>query len=71
MSDHVDWPSLLNAIKATGAEKVWVTHGYSSVVARYLSERGYEARVLETQFEGELDSGDAPGEAESEEVGAL
>jgi putative mRNA 3-end processing factor len=66
LSDHVDWPSLLNAIKATGAEKVWVTHGYSSVVARYLNERGYEARVLETQFEGELDSGDAPEEAEAE-----
>ena len=28
LSDHVDWPSLLGAIEATGAGRVWVTHGY-------------------------------------------
>src|SRR5512134_2443170 len=29
LSDHVDWPGLLAAIDATGAERVWVTHGFS------------------------------------------
>ena len=29
LSDHVDWPGLLEAIEATGAERVWVTHGYT------------------------------------------
>lgn len=27
LSDHVDWPSLLAAVEAIGAERVWVTHG--------------------------------------------
>lgn len=55
LSDHVDWPSLLSAIKATETEKVWVTHGYSSIVVRYLEEQGLAARVLETEYEGEQD----------------
>ena len=55
LSDHADWPSLTNAIRATGAERVWVTHGYSAVVARWLREQGIEAGVVQTQFEGERD----------------
>lgn len=58
LSDHVDWPSLLSAISETGAERVWVTHGYSATVVRYLQERGVDARVLPTQWEGEQDAGD-------------
>ena len=42
LSDHADWPGLLAAIDATGAEAVWLTHGYTAVVARYLRERGRE-----------------------------
>ncbi len=57
MSDHVDWPSLMNVISATNAEHVWVTHGYSAVVVRYLQERGLDAKVMETQWEGEQDAG--------------
>lgn len=53
ISDHVDWPSLLSAIDATGAESVWVTHGYTDVVTRYLRETGRDAHVLRTQWEGE------------------
>lgn len=53
LSDHVDWPSLLAAIKATGAERVLVTHGYANVVARYLEEQGLESGVLPTRFVGE------------------
>jgi len=56
LSDHVDWPSLLTAIGETGAEKVWVTHGYSASVVRYLSEQGLDAQVLATQWEGEQDA---------------
>lgn len=55
LSDHVDWPSLVASIAASAAEEVWVTHGYSAVVARYLSEKGIAASVLETEFEGEQD----------------
>jgi len=55
LSDHADWPGLLNAIQATGAEHVWVTHGYTAVLARWLQEKGLEARPLQTQFIGETD----------------
>jgi putative mRNA 3-end processing factor len=57
LSDHVDWPSLIDTVKATGAQRVWVTHGYTAVVARYLNELGLQAEALQTRFEGE-ESGD-------------
>lgn len=53
LSDHVDWPNLLHAIEATGAERVWVTHGYTAVVTRWLEARGYNAYAVPTRFEGE------------------
>ena len=54
MSDHADWPGLLQTIEATGAKKVYATHGYSDTLARYLTEeKGLEAEPLETLFEGE------------------
>src|SRR5215217_2945098 len=56
LSDHVDWPSLLSAIAATGAEQVWVTHGYREPVVRWLSERGIRALAVASRWEGELDS---------------
>ena len=55
LSDHVDWPQLLTAIDATGAELVWVTHGFTGPVVRWLSERGIEAKAIATRFEGERD----------------
>ena len=57
LSDHVDWPSLMNVIAETNAEDIWVTHGYSSAVVRYLEEQGLNASVLETEWDGEQDSG--------------
>jgi putative mRNA 3-end processing factor len=53
MSDHADWDGLNTAIKATGAERVFVTHGYTAQFSRWLSEQGYDAAVVETEFEGE------------------
>ena len=55
LSDHVDWPGLLAAIEATGAERVWVTHGYTAPVVRWLRERGLDAQAVQTRFEGERD----------------
>jgi putative mRNA 3-end processing factor len=57
LSDHVDWPGLMAAIEATGAARVLVTHGYTGPVVRWLRERGIEAEVMETRFEGERDDG--------------
>ena len=54
LSDHCDWQGLLSSIRATGCEKVICTHGYSEIFCRYLQEIGYDARTVETQYEGEL-----------------
>lgn len=54
LSDHADWNGLLKAIKETHAEKVFVTHGYTASMARYLNEKGIQAFEVHTQFEGEL-----------------
>ena len=53
LSDHADWPGLLAAIDAAGAEAVWLTHGYTAVVARYLRQRGRNALPVATRYEGE------------------
>ena len=55
LSDHVDWLSLLAAIAATGAGEVWVTHGYTGPVVRWLREQGMDAKGVATRFEGERD----------------
>lgn len=54
LSDHADWQQLDVAVKATGAEHVYVTHGYKSVYARWLrTERGLDAKEVETLYTGE------------------
>jgi putative mRNA 3-end processing factor len=55
MSDHADWPDLLETIKETGAERVLTTHGFSESLARYLREDGLDAAVLSTQYQGEAE----------------
>ena len=50
LSDHADWPGLLSAIAATGAERVFATHGSVGPLTRYLSEKGLDARALETAY---------------------
>lgn len=50
LSDHVDWPQLMEAIEASGAERVLPTHGNTQVVAQWLTEQGYESEPLPTQF---------------------
>ena len=53
LSDHADWPSLLGAIAATNAERVWVTHGYREPVVKWLIEHGIEAESVLSGWEGE------------------
>lgn len=53
LSDHADWPGLLSAIKATGAEQIFVTHGYTATFSRYLNELGLHAAEVKTQFGNE------------------
>jgi len=60
VSDHADWPELNSAIKETGAENIYVTHGYTALFAKWLNEQGYNAKVVETEFEGDLFDQDPP-----------
>jgi len=53
LSDHADWSGLNEAVKATGAESVYVTHGFTSVFSRWLTEQGLKAQEVETLYEGE------------------
>lgn len=57
LSDHVDWPALLQTIKESGARKIIFTHGYTAAMTRYFTERGMDASAFETRFknEGEID----------------
>ena len=58
MSDHADWAGLTSVVRACGAKKVFVTHGFQSVFSRYLTETGIEAAEVKTEFgdEKELDT---------------
>ena len=50
LSDHADWPGLLEAIAATGAPRVIVTHGYVEPLVRWLAERGLESGAFKTEY---------------------
>jgi putative mRNA 3-end processing factor len=45
LSDHADWPGLLKAVRDTGADRVWVNHGFCETLARWLNENGWTASV--------------------------
>jgi putative mRNA 3-end processing factor len=71
ISDHVDWDGLMQAIKDTGAERIWVTHGYVAVVARWLREQGYEAQGFQTRYEGEREELEEATVSETELAGDI
>jgi len=53
LSDHADWEGLNEAISLTGAENVFVTHGYTDILSKWLIDKGLNAYPLETNFEGD------------------
>jgi putative mRNA 3-end processing factor len=53
LSDHADWPALLQTVAETGARRVLATHGHAEALARHLSEHGLESGVIRTAWEGE------------------
>lgn len=53
LSDHADWKGLLTAIKETGASRIYLTHGFQSVMSRYLTEQGLDAQELKTPYGSE------------------
>ena len=64
ISDHADWPGLLQTIEECGAKKVLATHGRTDVLVRFLRERSIEAHSLKTFFSDEsLDESNQNDEA--------
>jgi putative mRNA 3-end processing factor len=63
ISDHADWDGLTAAIAATGAAKVWVTHGQEDALVHFSVTHGLEARPLALVGYGEEDDTDgaSPG----------
>jgi putative mRNA 3-end processing factor len=46
VSDHADWPELLDTIRATGASEIWVTHGREDALIYQLGLMGIAGRAL-------------------------
>ncbi len=51
LSDHADWNELNQTISDTGCKTVFLTHGRTDVLQRFLTERGLSVRLFETEFE--------------------
>ena len=50
LSDHADWPGLVQTIAQTGATRVLATHGYTDGLILHLRERCIDAAALATPF---------------------
>jgi putative mRNA 3-end processing factor len=62
LSDHADWNGLVRTARESGARQIYLTHGQSDVLARYLREvEGMQADPLEGGFEAERSSEGEPG----------
>jgi putative mRNA 3-end processing factor len=66
LSDHADWPGLLEAIAASGAPRVIVTHGYVEPLVRFLAEQGLESGAFKTEYGDDEDARPAEEAAEAE-----
>ncbi len=53
LSDHADWPALLDTVAETGAARVLATHGHADALARHLAGRGLQSGTIRTAWEGE------------------
>lgn len=53
LSDHADWPALLQTVADTGAARVLATHGHAEPFARELTRMGVTSGVIRTAWEGE------------------
>ena len=65
LSDHIDWDQLNQTVIDTGAEKVYVTHGFTSVFAKWLNEKGIDAAEVKTMYGDEKDEVLEGGETEN------
>lgn len=68
LSDHADWAGLLESIKATQSERVFVTHGFQAAFSRYLNEEGIAiAAEVKTEYGSEDEEAPILQEVETKE----
>ena len=67
LSDHADWKGLLHTVKETGAEKVFVTHGFQAAFSRYLNDNGIQAAEVKTEYGGEEEEQEKPSTTNEQE----
>lgn len=63
LSDHADWPGLMQAISASGASRVIVTHGQIPTMVRWLQQNGLDAGAFDTEYGAEEEPEDLPAVA--------
>lgn len=55
-SDHCDFDSLNEAVKLSGAENIYITHGYEESYARWLRDAyGLNAQIMKTLYNDNLE----------------
>jgi putative mRNA 3-end processing factor len=50
LSDHADWPGLLRAVRASGAQRILVMHGHEAALVHWLRMQGLQAGSFDTAF---------------------
>jgi putative mRNA 3-end processing factor len=71
VSDHADWDGLTATVVATGAAKVWVTHGQEDALVHWCRMRGLDARPLAILGYGEEDESDEAAAISPERGGVI
>jgi len=69
ISDHADWPELLQTISDVGAPEIWVTHGSEEALIHAATQRGVRARAL--RLVGYDDAGEHVGDNGATEPAAV
>ncbi len=58
ISDHCDWPELLQTIEEVNPSEVWVTHGREDALMYQAEKMGFKARALSLVGYDEAEQGD-------------
>ena len=46
ISDHVDWPELMQTVSEVSAGEIWITHGRDDALSLAINKMGLKARAL-------------------------